>query len=94
MSWTDSWARELLADDVASMELLGRGDLIRPWDEPADVELLEALVRWSALSTTRLALLDRQLARRLAAYPEIHCALLERTTARSHRLAVLQRFRT
>jgi CRP/FNR family transcriptional regulator, cyclic AMP receptor protein len=82
--------RELLADDVASMELLGPGDLIRPWDEPSDVELLQALVRWSALSPTRLALLDRQLAGRLAAYPEIHCALLERTTARSRRLGVLQ----
>jgi hypothetical protein len=83
-------ARELLAHDVASMELLGPGDVLRPWSESADSELLEAVVRWSALAPARVALLDRRLAARLAAYPEIHCALLERFTARTRRLAVLQ----
>jgi CRP/FNR family transcriptional regulator, cyclic AMP receptor protein len=82
--------RELLADDVASMELLGPGDLLRPGDEATDVALLRATVRWSALARTRFALLDRQLARRLAAYPQIHGALLERATARTRRRAVLQ----
>jgi CRP/FNR family cyclic AMP-dependent transcriptional regulator len=82
--------RELLADDVASMELLAAGDLLRPRDEAGEFELLQAAVRWSALAPTRLALLDCQLARRLAAYPEIYNALLERATARSRRLAVLQ----
>ena len=82
--------RELLADDVASMELLAAGDLLRPRDEAGEFELLQAAVRWSALAPTRLALLDWQLARRLAAYPAIYNALLERATARSRRLAVLQ----
>jgi CRP/FNR family transcriptional regulator, cyclic AMP receptor protein len=82
--------RELLADDVASLELLGAGDLLRPWDEAADFELMQATTRWSALAPARLAVLDRQLARRLAAYPEIHDALLARATARTRRLAVLQ----
>ena len=83
-------ARELLAHDVASMELLGPGDVLRPWGESAESELLEAVVRWSALAPTRFALLDRQLAARLAAYPELHCALLERFACRTRRLAVLQ----
>lgn len=83
-------ARELLAHDVASMELLGPGDVLRPWGESSDFPLLQAVVRWSALAPTRLAMLDRQLAGRLAAYPEIHCALLERMGWRARRLAVLQ----
>jgi CRP/FNR family transcriptional regulator, cyclic AMP receptor protein len=83
-------ARELLAHDVASMELLGPGDVLRPWGDSADAELLEAVVRWSVLAPTRFALLDRQLAVRLAGYPEIHCALLERFAWRTRRLAVLQ----
>jgi CRP/FNR family transcriptional regulator, cyclic AMP receptor protein len=83
-------ARELLAHDVASMELLGPGDLLRPWDEAADSELLEAVVRWSALARTRFAVLDLHVALRLARYPQIHCALLERCAWRSRRLAVLQ----
>ena len=82
--------REVLASDAASMELLGPGDLIRPWEESADFELLRAAVRWCVLAPTRVAALDRQLAGRLAPYPEIHAALLERATARSSRLAVLQ----
>ena len=83
-------ARELLADDVASMELLGAGDVLRPWDESDQSELLQAVVRWSALAPARLAILDRQLGRRLAEYPEIHSALLKRFAERTRRLAVLQ----
>jgi CRP-like cAMP-binding protein len=72
------------------MELLGPGDVVRPWDESADSELLEAVVRWSALAPSRLALLDHQLAIRLAGYPEIYGVLLERFAWRTRRLAVLQ----
>jgi CRP/FNR family cyclic AMP-dependent transcriptional regulator len=82
--------RELLADDVASLELLGPGDLLRPWDEADDARLLRAVVRWNAFSDARLAILDRQVAVRLAQYPELYSALLERCTARSRRLAVMQ----
>jgi CRP/FNR family transcriptional regulator, cyclic AMP receptor protein len=38
----------------------------------------------------RLAILDRHVAVRLAVYPEIHAALLERCAWRAQRLAVLQ----
>jgi CRP-like cAMP-binding protein len=82
--------RELLADDVASLELVGPGDLVRPWADSADAELLEAEVRWSALAHTRFAILDSQVAGRLTGYPEIYAALLERCAARSRRLAVTQ----
>jgi CRP/FNR family cyclic AMP-dependent transcriptional regulator len=82
--------RELLADEAASMELVGPGDLIRPWDESGDPELLQATVRWNALAPTGLALLDHHVAGRLVNYPEIYCALLERCAHRTRRLAVLQ----
>jgi hypothetical protein len=82
--------RELLAHDVSSLELVGPGDLLRPWDESANFELLEAVVHWSALTDTRLAILDGHVAARLANYPEIHSALIERCAWRARRLAVLQ----
>ena len=82
--------RELVAADVTSLELLGPGDVLRPWDEAAQSELLEAVVRWSVFAPTRLAILDRHVAVRIAAYPEIHAALLERYAWRARRLAVLQ----
>jgi CRP/FNR family transcriptional regulator, cyclic AMP receptor protein len=80
---------ELLAHDVASMELLGPGDLVRPWDESNEVHLLRAVVRWSAFAPTRLAVIDRRCGERLARHPAIYTALMERLSARAQRLAVM-----
>jgi CRP/FNR family cyclic AMP-dependent transcriptional regulator len=80
--------RELRAEHVTSLELLGPGDLLRPWSEAPDAEVLHADVVWSALAETRLAILDRVLGERLAGYPEIWSELIRRCTLRSNRLAV------
>ena len=47
-------------------------------------------MRWSALARTRFAVLDEHVAVRLSRYPQVYCALLERCSWRSRRLAVLQ----
>jgi hypothetical protein len=82
--------RELLADDIASLELVGPGDVLRPWDDPTHVQLLRAVVRWSAFTDVRMAILDRESSARLVRYPELYAALMERLSARMHRLAVMQ----
>jgi CRP/FNR family cyclic AMP-dependent transcriptional regulator len=82
-------SHELLAEDVASMELLGAGDIIRPW-QAAGLELLRARVRWGVLADARLAVLDRTAAMKIARYPEISAAIIERLAARSQRLTVTQ----
>ena len=81
-------AREQLIDDVASMELIGPEDVLRPWDESASMDLLEATVRWSALTDTRMAVIDRQVAARLAEYPEVYAVLMERFALRARRLGM------
>jgi hypothetical protein len=81
--------REVLADDVTSLELVGPGDVVRPWDEATDVPLLRAVVRWNALADARLAILDREVAARLARHPEIYAALMERFAGRTRRVATL-----
>src|SRR3954464_5372258 len=54
-------AREVVVADNVSTELLGPGDLTRPWHTPsADDGLLPSDVRWTALAETRLAILDRR----------------------------------
>jgi CRP-like cAMP-binding protein len=83
-------AAELLARDVVSIELLGPGDLVRPWQPFGDEALLQADVRWSALSDTRVAVLDQRITARLGHFPEIYAVLIERLTARAQRLAVTQ----
>jgi CRP/FNR family transcriptional regulator, cyclic AMP receptor protein len=82
--------RELLTEDMAGLELLGPGDLLRPWQSPSDERLLAADVRWDVLTPTRVAVLDRQAAVRLARYPEVYAVLIERLTDRAQRLAVTQ----
>jgi hypothetical protein len=82
--------RELLADDVASLELVGPGDVVRPWTESGEAFLLRAVVRWNALADTRLAILDARVAERLGGYPQVYAALMERCVLRSSRLAVTQ----
>jgi CRP/FNR family transcriptional regulator, cyclic AMP receptor protein len=83
-------AREVVLGDTVSTELLGAGDVIRPWtlEEPAG--LLESEVTWSALSDVSLALLGRRFAVELCGYPEVYTALIDRLSQRSARLATTQ----
>jgi len=79
-------AHDVLMDGQASTELLGPGDLLRPWTrEPAP--LLRRGVRWHVLSDTRAALLDRQFAWQLGGWPEVNAMLMERLSERTERLA-------
>jgi CRP-like cAMP-binding protein len=83
-------ARELLMRDNISTELLGAGDLLRPWqDQPRD-QLLRASVRWTILEPVRCAVLDQSFAEQAALFPEVHAMLIDRVTERAHRLALTQ----
>jgi CRP/FNR family transcriptional regulator, cyclic AMP receptor protein len=83
-------AREVVLGDTVSTELLGAGDVIRPWTIEEPVGLLECTVLWSALSDVRLAVLGRRLGVQLCAYPELYTALIDRLSQRSARLATTQ----
>jgi CRP-like cAMP-binding protein len=84
-------AREVVVADNVSTELLGPGDLVRPWQsQSAEDGLLPSDVRWTALADTRLAILDRRFVARAARHPEVAIMLLHRLTERSQRLATTQ----
>src|SRR5919107_4777799 len=55
-------SRELVVADHVSAELLGPGDLVRPWQGSAGAGLLPVHAVWSVLSTVTLAVLDRRFA--------------------------------
>jgi CRP/FNR family cyclic AMP-dependent transcriptional regulator len=68
-------------------ELLGRDDLLRPWS--TGVEQMSSVpirASFSVLAQTRLAVLDRSFAVRMARWPEVTDALVERVTDRTRRL--------
>lgn len=83
-------AREVLVSDTVSTELLGPGDVVRPWHLDGSASLLRHVIRWNVLSRSRIALLDRRLASQLGAFPEIMAAVIDRINERAMRLTVTQ----
>ncbi len=65
---------------IWSTEFLGPSDLLRPWALSTGVEVAD--VQWEVLTRTRLAVLDRDFATRIRAWPELAAALLDRYTER------------
>jgi CRP-like cAMP-binding protein len=83
--------REVQLGETVSAELLGAGDLIRPWNLASGGELLQTPIRWSVVSDdVHAALLDRRLVAELANHPDVNVALFDRLNARASRLAVTQ----
>jgi CRP/FNR family transcriptional regulator, cyclic AMP receptor protein len=68
-------------------ELLGRGDLLIPW-EPDRTEPFAAGARWEVLEPARIAVLDRRFTALLGRWPEITAALLGRAVSRSRASAL------
>ncbi len=81
-------AREVVVRDTISTELLGPGDLLRPWALEPTQSLLPVVVRWNALTAVEAAVLDRHVGSALNAYPEIRAVLVDRLDTRAQRLAV------
>lgn len=69
-------------------ELLGEGDLMRPWEFDGD-ETLGFETTWRVLSGSRLAVLDAAWAERMARYARVGPALTGRALHRSRRLAAM-----
>ena len=70
-------------------ELLGAGDLLRPWQDAADALALPLSTSCKILTPTRVAVLDLDFAARAARYPQIAGQLVARTMNRSRNLAVM-----
>jgi len=83
-------AREVVLGDTVSTELLGPGDILRPWHIEGPPELLPVTIRWNALSIVRLGLIDRRTTVALGRFPEIGAVIVDRLSGRAHRLAVTQ----
>jgi hypothetical protein len=83
-------SREVVVSDTVSTELLGPGDVIRPWSMHDTPTLLQVVIRWNALTETHIAVLDRRLGHQLVRWPEVNAALFDRINDRAKRLAITQ----
>jgi CRP/FNR family transcriptional regulator, cyclic AMP receptor protein len=73
--------------EVCGAELLGAGDLLRPWQGEDAMATLFQRTGWRVLEPTVMAVLDRHLTTRLVGYPELMEQLVGRALARSRNLA-------
>lgn len=70
------------------VELVGHGDVMRPWRWDDEGSHVKAEVGWTALEDTRLAVLDNELVLRMVPWPQLGLELFNRGTRRAHHLAV------
>ena len=69
-------------------ELLGPGDLLRPWQSVGAFASRPFDPVWSVVAPAELALLDAAFARRAAPYPTVAVQLVDRAMLRSRHLAL------
>ena len=81
--------RTVRVSQLECSELLGPGDVIRPWDGDDGVAALESGTSWRVVQDARVALLDDTFTRMACQWPAVLSELMERGLRRSRSLAVL-----
>ena len=80
--------RNVVLAETSCAELVGRGDLLHPWDDLRAGAPVVADVEWTVLEPTTVALLDAGVLRVAAQWPVIVSNLLLRAVGRSQALAL------
>jgi len=70
------------------LELLGPGDVTRPWVDFGTDSSIAVHARWQVHQRVRLAHLDQRFAGRMAPFPEISAALMDRVMRRQRFMAM------
>ena len=77
--------RRVAIDARFGAELLGEGDLLRPWQGEGEPSTLPVTTAWRILEPTRMAVLDEAFVRRLLHYPPVLGRLVGRALERSRK---------
>ncbi|MGN6586979.1 MAG: Crp/Fnr family transcriptional regulator [Solirubrobacterales bacterium] len=81
--------RRVVQSECYGAELIGPGDLMRPWDQVGEWSSIPVESSWLVLQPAGLAILDSDFARRASPYPEVAAELLRRALIRSRYLTIL-----
>jgi CRP/FNR family transcriptional regulator, cyclic AMP receptor protein len=81
--------RRVVQNECQGAELIGPGDLLRPWDRVGEWATIPTESTWLAIEPARVAILDGEFARRATPFPEIALNLIRRGLLRSRYLAIL-----
>jgi hypothetical protein len=78
-----AFIREIDVSGRPSIELLGPGDLIRPWVVPQALDAMQVRDEWSVLTTGHVAIIDEGFHEQARDYPSILTVLMDRVVARA-----------
>src|SRR4051812_12135595 len=80
--------RQVVVGDATCAELLGAGDVLRPWTEgEAGFLPIPAESRWQVVEPVRLAVLNSRFALQIARCPDVTAAIIDRVLQRARWLA-------
>jgi CRP/FNR family cyclic AMP-dependent transcriptional regulator len=79
--------REVSIGRDSGIELLGPGDLVRPWVEPVPASEVLTDPQWTALGPSSMAILDQRFATAMARWPSVFATLMDRLILRSRWLS-------
>lgn len=80
--------RRTVVAGQASAEVLGTGDLLRPWQSIDEYATVASHCEWKICAATTIAVLDAPLTQRLAAWPSVLSQIAGRAVQRSGDLAL------
>lgn len=81
--------REVSLLGRSASELLGPGDVLRPWEDERATGPVPVEASWSVVEPARLAVLDQRFAERTASLPELTAAIASRVMGRARWAALL-----
>jgi CRP/FNR family transcriptional regulator, cyclic AMP receptor protein len=81
--------RRVVQNECHGAELVGPGDLLRPWDQVGEWASIPTESSWLVIERAQVAILDGEFARRATPFPEIALNLIRRGLLRSRYLAIL-----
>lgn len=82
-------SRDVEVAETRARELLGPGDVLRPWDDESDLSPVASEITWTVHATATLAVLDRRFMLLAGRWPDLGSEMLSRVLRRSRWLAVL-----
>jgi CRP/FNR family transcriptional regulator, cyclic AMP receptor protein len=81
--------RRVLIGRAVATELLGAGDILRPWDEPLGFHFIPPELNWRVFRTGRVAVIDERLTSLIGSRPQLLVAFSGRLLRRARSLAYL-----
>ena len=81
--------RNLWIAGTQSREILGGGDILRPWDDDTALDPVPSTISWTILQPTACVELDNRWRLLAARWPDVSAEILHRIVRRSRWLAVL-----